>query len=530
MLKCLKKINLCASVNLKELPDLSKATNLERMELTRCRSLATLPSSFGELHKLNYLHLGECINLESFPTSLSLESLSFLNICECSKLKDFPEISSNIICLSASFTAIREVPLSVQHWNCLKILTMICCETVRKFPLLPASVSKLYLDYSRITEIPDWIKNVYGLKILSMKYCEQLLDISPDICKLICLEELNFTGCINVRKFPVEIFQSFSFKHELLLRLDNVQAKSLPADIPDKTHSFPLKLFMSDNDFTSIPHSIKHLSHLHCLHLHDCVELVSLPELPDSLSELHAENCRSLESISQPYNSFHNPKLILEFINCVKLSREARKLLLQEWVCGYAILPGGEVPEYFSHQARGSSLTIHLDHMHLSGSMRFKACVVLPAGDWPVDVPASCIQISCYLRGSHSTSVYKWPYIDVSYTFEKDHLFIFNSYFTLEQDNIQEGKLRFEFEGLSCKILRCGVQFLEACPCKYDYVAHPKYDYIAHPILSSLPLKDDKCKTTSVADMDYEGIEEAEEIALQTRRSTKRKWRRHRRS
>ncbi|CAL9242156.1 unnamed protein product, partial [Arabidopsis halleri] len=53
-----------------------------------------------------------------------------------SKLKDFPEISSNIICLSASFTAIREVPLSVQHWNCLKTLTMICCETVTKFPLL----------------------------------------------------------------------------------------------------------------------------------------------------------------------------------------------------------------------------------------------------------------------------------------------------------------------------------------------------------------------------------------------------------
>ncbi|CAL9242157.1 unnamed protein product [Arabidopsis halleri] len=280
---------------------------------------------------------------------------------------------------------------------------------------------------------------------------------------------------------------------------------------------------MSDNDFTSIPHSIKNLSHLHCLHLQDCVELVSLPELPDSLSELHAENCRSLESISQPSNSFHNPKLILKFINCVKLSREARKLLIQEWTCGYSILPGSEVPEYFSHQATGSSLTIHLDRMHLSGSMRFKACVVLPAGDWPIDVPASCIQISCHLRGNHSTSVYKWPYIDVSYTFEKDHLLILNSYFTLEQDNIPEGKLRFEFKGLPCKILRCGVQFLEACPCKYDYVAHPKYDYIAHPILSSFPPDNDKCKTTGVADMDYEGSEEAGEIALQTRRGTKRK-------
>lgn len=451
------------------------------MELTRCRSLATLPSSIGELHKLNFLHLGECINLESFPANLALKSLSFLNICECTKLKDFPEISSQIIRLSASFTAIREVPLSVQHWNRLKTLTMICCETFTEFPLLPATISKLYLDYSRITQIPDWIKNLYGLKILSMKYCEQLLDISADICKLTHLQKLNFTGCINVRKFPVEIFQSFSLKHELLLTLDNVQARSLPADIPETTHSFPLKLFMNDNDFTSIPDSIKHLSYLHSLHLHDCVELVMLPELPDSLSELHAENCRSLESISQPSNSFHNPKLVLMFINCLKLGREACKLLIEEWSCGYTVLPGGEVPENFSHQARGSSLTIRLDHMQLSRSLRFKACIVVPAGDWPSDVPASCIQISCHLRGKHSISVYRWPYIDVSYTFEKDHLFILNSYFTLEEDNIPEGKLRFDFKGLPCKILRCGVQFLEACTSKYDSVAHP--------ILSSLPLR-----------------------------------------
>lgn len=160
MLNCLEKMNLCAYFNLKELPDLSKATNLERLELTRCRSLVTLPSSIGELHKLRFLHLGECINLESFPPNLSLKSLTFLNICECSKLKDFPEISGKIIRFSASFTAIQEVPLSVQHWSRLETLTMICCETCTKFPLLPATVSKLYLDYSRITEIPDWIKNL----------------------------------------------------------------------------------------------------------------------------------------------------------------------------------------------------------------------------------------------------------------------------------------------------------------------------------------------------------------------------------
>ncbi|CAF1841483.1 unnamed protein product [Brassica napus] len=48
----LKKMNLLASMNLKEVPDLSMAKNLEKLVLRGCSSLVEIPPSIGNLHKL----------------------------------------------------------------------------------------------------------------------------------------------------------------------------------------------------------------------------------------------------------------------------------------------------------------------------------------------------------------------------------------------------------------------------------------------------------------------------------------------
>lgn len=42
-LKSLKKMNLCYSKKLNEIPDLSYAINLKEMDLSGCESLVTLP-------------------------------------------------------------------------------------------------------------------------------------------------------------------------------------------------------------------------------------------------------------------------------------------------------------------------------------------------------------------------------------------------------------------------------------------------------------------------------------------------------
>ena len=93
LLGSLKKINMRNSRYLKEFPDLSYAINLERVYLFGCKSLVTLPSSIQNVSKLRRLNMGECTNLESFPTHVSLESLEYLNLKGCNQLNNFPPIS-----------------------------------------------------------------------------------------------------------------------------------------------------------------------------------------------------------------------------------------------------------------------------------------------------------------------------------------------------------------------------------------------------------------------------------------------------
>ncbi|KAG2335113.1 hypothetical protein Bca52824_006293, partial [Brassica carinata] len=95
-LRSLKWMDLSDSVNLKELPDLSTATNLEKLYLR--------------------LRLKGCSKLEVLPTNINLESLDELSLCDCSMLKSFPHISTNIRYLNLKGTAIEQVPPSIRSW------------------------------------------------------------------------------------------------------------------------------------------------------------------------------------------------------------------------------------------------------------------------------------------------------------------------------------------------------------------------------------------------------------------------------
>jgi len=101
-------MDLSKSENLKEIPDLSYAVNLEEMDLCSCKSLVTLPSSVRNLDKLRVLRMSSCSNVEVLPTDLNLESLDLLNLEDCSQLRSFPQISRNISILNLSGTAIDE--------------------------------------------------------------------------------------------------------------------------------------------------------------------------------------------------------------------------------------------------------------------------------------------------------------------------------------------------------------------------------------------------------------------------------------
>ncbi|CAA7048562.1 unnamed protein product [Microthlaspi erraticum] len=227
-LRSLTHMDLSMSENLKEIPDLSEAVNIEELCLSHCTSLMMLPSSINSLKKLLVLDMEYCSKLESFPTNINLESLTILNLDKCSHLKEFPEVSSKLGFVSLSETAIEEVPESISSWPCLAALDMSGCKNLKKFPCLPKTIEWLDLSRTEIEEVPPQVENLFKLNKVLMNSCMKLRRISSGICKLEHIETLDFLGCKNVVSFPVEIFESSRFCHNLVMEMRNIQDPDLP--------------------------------------------------------------------------------------------------------------------------------------------------------------------------------------------------------------------------------------------------------------------------------------------------------------
>ncbi|GMN62931.1 hypothetical protein TIFTF001_032007 [Ficus carica] len=161
----LKRINLSYSDQLNYVPNLSKALNLESINLECCTSLRELLLD-QNLDKLTFLNLKGCTRLQnlsvlprniacldirncstlvSIPTDIwELKSLSSLNLSGCSNLNSLPKISRPMECLIDLIldrTAIKNLPRSIFKLRALKTLSMNMCESLQ---FLPGNISRLY--------------------------------------------------------------------------------------------------------------------------------------------------------------------------------------------------------------------------------------------------------------------------------------------------------------------------------------------------------------------------------------------------
>lgn len=330
----LRLVNLSGSENLKEFPNLSKATRLMKLRLNDCKSLVTVPCSIRSLNQLHWLSMRGCTGLESLPTNLNMESLRDLNLSGCSQLKSFPQISRNIVRLSLNDTAIEEVP--------------------------------------------SWIKYFSYLETLEMRGCKRLKNISPNIFELKWLEKVDFSDCEGVTEFgDAEIFKS--------------------------------------------------------------------PET-------------------------HHTRVCVNFDNCFNLDQKAEKLIIQSY-CNYAVLPGGQVPEYFTHRACGSSLTIPLPKSSLlEEDLGFKVCIVLePLTVTEYDLP--CIVVRWYLRGETGVHVFHFDRASIKWdNLKMDHLFVFHFGFDTEEGmecpselDLDSDDVKFDFYYRTYGCSHCR-HHTEACP------------------------------------------------------------------
>lgn len=183
----LKNIALDNCWRLKEIPNLSKATNLETLSLSSCKSLVELPSSIRNLHKLKKLNMSYCKRLRVIPTNINLASLEEVNMSSCTQLRTFPDISSNIKYLYVANTKIEDVPPSVVgRWSRLNRLQM-GSRRIKRLAHVPLSVTDLVLSKSDIKRVPDCVTGLPCLESLTIGNCRKLVSLQslpPSLRKL----------------------------------------------------------------------------------------------------------------------------------------------------------------------------------------------------------------------------------------------------------------------------------------------------------------------------------------------------------
>ncbi|EOA23685.1 hypothetical protein CARUB_v10016890mg, partial [Capsella rubella] len=393
-LKNLRWMNLSFSKDLKELPDLSTATNLEELNLKGCSSLVELPFSIGNATNLQKLNLSECSKLVKVPSSIeNLTNLRRLNLPGCSNLMELPSLgnATKLEELNLSdCSSLLELPPSIGTATNLRELKIRGCSSLVKLSSSIGDLTNLkefdLSNCSNLVELPSSIGNLQRLSSLNMRGCSKLEALPTNInLKSLCL--LILADCSQLKSFP-EISTNIEY-----LMLTGTGIKEVPMSIMlwSLRSSFWISYFESLKEF---PHAldiitgmqlnediqevapwVKGMSRLRELRLHNCKNLVSLPQFSDSLCDIDADNCQSLERLDC---SFNNLEIRLKFRNCFKLNQEARDLIMHTSTRRYATLPSTQVPACFNHQATaGGSLTIKLDESPLPKSLRFKACIML---------------------------------------------------------------------------------------------------------------------------------------------------------
>ncbi|MED6144814.1 hypothetical protein PIB30_019058 [Stylosanthes scabra] len=303
-LEKLKHLNLYGCVQLKQIPDLSEAPNLEILNLGLCVELNDFPSYLTRHKSLVKVNLGPCSSLETLGSKLEMTSLQVLNLGGCKSMKKLPEFGEcmkHLSILSLSRTAIEELPTTIGFFVGLKELHLRECK--------------------RLTSLPESIQELKSFRVLDLSDCPNLIQSLHSLSGLTSLDTLRLSGC-----FPTSQ-ESLSYNLGNLVSLTDLE--------------------LSFNKFVRIPINIHQLPRLTRLSLNFCCNLKVLPELPSSIKELSARDCKSLDARDSKVIS----KMCCGF---AALANHDPYGLLQMWVAQK------EIPSWFVCQEQGNGVSITL--------------------------------------------------------------------------------------------------------------------------------------------------------------------------
>ncbi|CAH2047786.1 unnamed protein product, partial [Thlaspi arvense] len=258
------------------------------------------------------------------------------------------------------------------------------------------------------------------------------------------------------------MFLPSRFRTECLVELNmsHSKLKTLWGDNAQFSNALCLR---GNTQLVVITNYLIRLRRLRMIDISFCVNIVWLPKFPCSVRHITALNCESLQTLHGP---FRNPSIRLNFTNCLKLDHNAQEEIHQS-VYGVAILPGGQVPAYFTHRHSGPSVMVFSNSMDLSSFSSFKVCLVVAAGNRFKGCDTS---FYTSLRGdpikTYYTVMSNQPELRV------DHICMFECVLPPDYDGAVATHLgarrsttrlmKFDFNCHGCEVVECGVLFLEA--------------------------------------------------------------------
>ncbi|KAG8479615.1 hypothetical protein CXB51_029439 [Gossypium anomalum] len=501
----LKIISLKGSQNLIKTPNFTTAPYLEVLIMEGCTKLVHVHPSLGVLKRLKLLNLRDCKSLRSLPTKIGMESLETLILSGCSNLVRFPEIDGKMEhlktldvsdCYKVEYlpenlhqaesleeldlrkTAIKEPASFISQLKNLKILSFDGCKGPSKLKGNLLSLFKVS-QRGRMNCIAPTLPSLFGLSSLTklkLRNCNLGEgDISSAISCLSSLTSLDLNGN-NFNSIPASLAQLSKLEN---LRLSNCGLFNIgEGDIPSDSGLSSLReLDLNGNNFTSIPASLARLSNLQYLGVCNCRELETLPVLL----------ARKTSDWKHNWSNF-------VAINCYRLAKNMSAItLLKRHIKAFAnsrkrfdvVIPGNEIPEWFSQQRGGSVIEIPLPFNVQNDSQWFGVAFCCIFGDEDgseIKVIGGPTYIHSTYSGESSSngSVFQVKNSQVvDFTFinfgrgpiTKDHLFL--RYFSREVLNALSLKDKCETNNLSLemsfqeskwhpsvKVKKCGVRIM----------------------------------------------------------------------
>ncbi|RID75877.1 hypothetical protein BRARA_B02893, partial [Brassica rapa] len=481
----LKWVDLSYSSKLFNMSALSKAKNLERLNLEGCTNLDELPGEMQNMKSLVYLNMRGCILLSSLP-NINLISLKTLILSDCSNFKEFQVISQSLVVLHLDGTAIKGLPQAIQQLERLVLLNLRNCKMLE---CIPNCLGKLKVLEELILSGCSRLKNLLDVRH-NMKHVQILLldEIGVDeMPKISC-----FTGSEGQDSVDIVLPPFGSYPSEWPRGFDGVSSLR--------------RLCLSGNDFVSLQSDIGKLYNLTWLDVKQCKKLKCVPMLPPRLEYFDAHGCDLLEKVANPLALLvvEHAHAIFNFSNCNNLDQEAQDSIISytrrrsqlmlgaqsryngDFTSGTLMrtwFPGFEVPKWFSYQSSGPVLVPQLPHWCDSRFTGIALCAVTLSNGYQNQRNPLVVNCNCEFKSNDGSIIYftcivgGWSELsNIPQKMESSHVFIgFTSMWDISKHGgyDEEGcfctisSLEFQVTDgtekvVGCEVLRCGFSLVYA--------------------------------------------------------------------